>query len=326
MAVPTIYVRLIAAWEEADPERGGRLSRGGRTAAADGLGLGGAAGPGARALAGDHRPRAARALRHDRDRHGAVEPARRRAPRRARSAARCPGSRCGWSTRPAARWPTAPPGRSRCGARPSSASTGAGPRPPARASATAGSSPATWRSSRRASTASSAAGASTSSSAAATRSRRSRSRRCSPATRRSASARCVGVDDPEWGQRVAAAVVLEGGAEPRPRGAARLGQGTPGDLQGAEPSPPPRRAAAQRHGQGHQTGNRRADRRGAEGRNQRRRDACSGFRSPPPTNRPMNHDSRLTSRAPRIAQPQPPTTKPGTTAAARAKAAPLTTR
>ena len=47
-----------------------------RRAAADGVGLGGAAGVDARALARAHRPHAARALRHDRARHGAVEHAR----------------------------------------------------------------------------------------------------------------------------------------------------------------------------------------------------------------------------------------------------------
>ena len=51
----------------------------------------------ARAVARDHRPHAARALRHDRDRHGALELAHATACP-ATSASRCRASRCGSST------------------------------------------------------------------------------------------------------------------------------------------------------------------------------------------------------------------------------------
>ena len=115
-----------------------------RGAAADDVGLGGAAGADARALARDHRPHAARALRHDRDRHGALEPARRRAPARHRRRAaarrgRAPGGR--GRHRGAGRASRA---SSRCAGRRCSASTGSGRRRRAPRSATAGSAPATW--------------------------------------------------------------------------------------------------------------------------------------------------------------------------------------
>ena len=78
-AVPTIYNRLIASWDAAPPEvQRGALGRRTRSPADD-VRFGGAAGADARALARDHRAHAARTLRHDRDRHGAVESARRRA-------------------------------------------------------------------------------------------------------------------------------------------------------------------------------------------------------------------------------------------------------
>src|SRR5208282_2791064 len=64
MAVPTIYVKLIAAWDRAS---------------LDGVRLGRAAGEHAPALAGNQRPHAAGALRYDGDWHGAVEPVSRRA-------------------------------------------------------------------------------------------------------------------------------------------------------------------------------------------------------------------------------------------------------
>ena len=74
-AVPTIYNRLIASWEAAAPDVRRQRSDGVR-----GLRLmmsGSAALPvqDTRTMARDQRPHAARALRHDRDRHGALESA-----------------------------------------------------------------------------------------------------------------------------------------------------------------------------------------------------------------------------------------------------------
>ena len=68
---------LIQAWEQA--RRAATRAHGRRCAQAapDGVGLRRAARDRARALARDHRPHPARALRHDRDRHGPVESAAR---------------------------------------------------------------------------------------------------------------------------------------------------------------------------------------------------------------------------------------------------------
>jgi malonyl-CoA/methylmalonyl-CoA synthetase len=73
MAVPTIYRRLVAAWDGADQPR--RQVGGSTPPAADGVGVGGASSRSARAVAADYRARAARALRHDRDRHGHLQSA-----------------------------------------------------------------------------------------------------------------------------------------------------------------------------------------------------------------------------------------------------------
>ena len=74
MAVPTIYTKLIAAWEAASPERKAVLSRSVRPVAPDGVRFGGAAGLDPEPLERDQRSHAARTLRHDRDWHGVVEP------------------------------------------------------------------------------------------------------------------------------------------------------------------------------------------------------------------------------------------------------------
>ena len=112
--------------------------------AADDVGLGRAAGADARALARDHRPHAARALRHDRDRHGALESAARRAAARLRrrAAARRRGA-AGRRRRPGCR-PTGRRARSRCAGRRCFSSTGSGPTRRRARFATAGSAPATW--------------------------------------------------------------------------------------------------------------------------------------------------------------------------------------
>ena len=114
MAVPTIYARLVAAWEAADDAD----PRSAWSSGAAGLRLmvsrfGGAAGVDARALARADRPRPARALRHDRARHGAVEHAR-RSGCPATSASRSPASRCASSTTPAATSPRASPASCWC--------------------------------------------------------------------------------------------------------------------------------------------------------------------------------------------------------------------
>ena len=76
------------------------------------------------------RPHAARALRDDRARHGAVEHARSRGCR-ATSASRCPASRCASSTTPATPSPMARPASCWCAGRRCSPGTGSGPtRPP----------------------------------------------------------------------------------------------------------------------------------------------------------------------------------------------------
>ena len=113
-------------------------------AAPDDVGVGGAAGARARAVAGDHRPHAARALRHDRDRHGAVESARRGAPARHAWACRCPAWTCTWWTRTASRCPRAARARSRCAGPTVFREYWQRPDETRRRSATAGSAPATW--------------------------------------------------------------------------------------------------------------------------------------------------------------------------------------
>ena len=74
MAVPTIYVKLISAWEAASSQRRAALSQVLRQLALDGVRLGGAAHLHTEPLEGDQRPYTARALRHDGDRHGVIEP------------------------------------------------------------------------------------------------------------------------------------------------------------------------------------------------------------------------------------------------------------
>ena len=96
---------------------------------ADGVGIGGAARPHAGAVAGADRPRAARALRHDRVRHGPVEHAR-PAACPVTSASRCPGSRCAWSTRPGATSPRVSRASCSCAARRCSPATGVDRRRP----------------------------------------------------------------------------------------------------------------------------------------------------------------------------------------------------
>ncbi len=98
MAVPTIYLKLISAWEAASPERQAVLSQVLRPAAADGVRLGGAAGLHAEPLEADQRPYLARALWHDGDRHGAVEPLGRRASARKRWHAAARRWKCDWWT------------------------------------------------------------------------------------------------------------------------------------------------------------------------------------------------------------------------------------
>ena len=129
MAVPTDLQPSVAAWERRRRGDAGALVGGRGRAPPHGVGVGGAAGVDARAVARDHRARAARALRHDRDRHGPVEHAR-RAGCRATSASRSPASRCASSTTPATTSPTVSRASSSSAARSSSASTGAGPTPP----------------------------------------------------------------------------------------------------------------------------------------------------------------------------------------------------
>ena len=91
MAVPTMYAKLM----EAHARRGRRDARalggGGARAAPVHQRLGRAAGVAAGGVPGRDRADHPRALRHDRDRHGAVEPATTGRASRARSARRCPG-------------------------------------------------------------------------------------------------------------------------------------------------------------------------------------------------------------------------------------------
>ena len=72
-----------------------------REVAPDGVRLGGTAGEHAGALAGDQRPHAAGALRHDGDWHGACRIRTAASACRAASARRCRASRCSWSARTA---------------------------------------------------------------------------------------------------------------------------------------------------------------------------------------------------------------------------------
>ena len=90
MAVPTIYLRLIQAYDKADHAQQVTWSNAASATAAHGVGLRGAPGSHARALAVDHPSHVAGALRHDRNRHGAVQPVVRPAagPRRYRDARR----------------------------------------------------------------------------------------------------------------------------------------------------------------------------------------------------------------------------------------------
>ena len=108
MAVPTIYARLIAAWDAADEGRHGAMVGGARQLR---LMVSGSAALPVSTLERwnrDHRARAARALRHDRAGDGAVELVDPACP--ATSASRCRASRCASSTMPATTWATAHPG------------------------------------------------------------------------------------------------------------------------------------------------------------------------------------------------------------------------
>ena len=107
MAVPTVYTRLIRAWER-QPRPCGNAGRAAPPASPHGVRVGGASRPHPRAVARDHRPHPPRALRNDRNRHGAVQPAHRRAPPPVMSVCRSPASRCASSTTAAARLPTGP--------------------------------------------------------------------------------------------------------------------------------------------------------------------------------------------------------------------------
>ena len=97
--------------------------------------------------------------------------------------------------------------RSTCGASRSPASTSAAASSPT----TAGSRPATAATSTRTASSSSRAASTTSSCAAARTCRRARSRTCCSTTRRWPTPAVVGVPDDEWGEVVAAAVVLHAG-------------------------------------------------------------------------------------------------------------------
>jgi len=78
MAVPTIYARLIAAWEAAPAGEQTAMSEGAR-ASSDGVWLGRAPRAHAGTLGRDHRPSPARTLRHDGDGYGTLQPTPRRA-------------------------------------------------------------------------------------------------------------------------------------------------------------------------------------------------------------------------------------------------------
>ncbi len=98
MAVPTIYFKLIGAWESFSSDRRAILRGGARETAAHGLRFGCIAGEHAGALARDHRPHLAGTLRHDRDRNGTVESLSWRTNSGHVSASHYRRYRCGWST------------------------------------------------------------------------------------------------------------------------------------------------------------------------------------------------------------------------------------
>ena len=200
-----------------------------------------------------HRPPHPRALRHDRDRHAHLEPARGRRAAPERSGRRCPAPRCASSTTrgtpcaPGANRPRAGEGRQRVpGLLAHAGEERARSSPP-----TATSAPATWAASRRTATSPSPGARRTSSSPAATTSIRRRSS-CAldelPGVQESA---VVGVPHPDFGEAVTAVVVAQRRARRRPKAEliARA-QGAPRELQGAQARPRRRRPAAQRHGQG----------------------------------------------------------------------------
>ena len=96
MAVPTIYAKLIAAWDSGLAGAARELSQASLGVA---LMVSGSAALPVSTLERwkrDHRPHSARALRHDRNRHGAVEPAawRARTGKRRRALTRCRGPAC----------------------------------------------------------------------------------------------------------------------------------------------------------------------------------------------------------------------------------------
>ncbi len=215
---PPSIARLIAAWDAAparDSER--RMSAGCRRLRL--MVSGSAALPVADsgALAGDQRAHAAGALRDDRDRHGALQSAARRAAARLGRVRRCPESRSDWSTR---RAPPVAPGS------PGEIEVRGPERLPGVLAPARGDPRRLPRrlvphrrhrgARRRRATASWAGAASTSSRPADSRSRRSRSRRSCGPIRRSRECAVVGVPDDEWGERVSA-----GGRADARRGARR---------------------------------------------------------------------------------------------------------
>jgi malonyl-CoA/methylmalonyl-CoA synthetase len=122
MGVPTFYTRLLA-----DP----RLTREAcGDHAALRVGLRAAARPDPSRLRGAHRPPHPRALRHDRDRHERLEPARRRAASRHGRLGATRGSTLRVGPGGQARLPPARSACSRCAARTSSRATGATPTRP----------------------------------------------------------------------------------------------------------------------------------------------------------------------------------------------------
>ena len=102
MGVPTVYSKLIAAWEGASPERRAQLSEACSKLAPDGVWLGSFAREHARTMEANQRPYTAGALRNDRDWYGAVESAARltRARKRRNTAARRRGSTGGGRRQP----------------------------------------------------------------------------------------------------------------------------------------------------------------------------------------------------------------------------------